>query len=158
MSIKDLSKFEEKLLSAAYDMPDDISPYAIIAKSLGCSEDDVIEGLKALIERGIIRRFGAILKHSEAGLRANALLVAKVEEKDLLRVAELFIKSKNVTHCYQRRTSNLWQYNFYAMIHARTKEELENIANSLVKEAQISDFKLLFSLKEYKKTGWKWGM
>lgn len=154
--MKNLSEFEKRLLEAVYDLPDDISPYALLAKRLGCKEEDVIEGLKKLIERGIIRRFGAVLKHTEAGLKANALFVAKVRDDELPRVAEPFVKSKNVTHCYQRSTNDEWQYNFYAMIHAGTRVELEKIASSLAKDARISDFKLLFSVKEFKKTGWRW--
>lgn len=154
--MKSLSELESRLLAAVYDLPEDIDPYSVVAERLGCTKEDVIEGLKKLVERGVIRRFGAILRHTKAGLKSNALFIAKVKNDELTSVAKPFVKSKNVTHCYQRSTNEAWRYNFYAMIHAGTKQELESVAGSLAKDARISDYKLLFSAKEFKKTGWRW--
>lgn len=154
--MKNLSEFENRLLATVYDLPEDIDPYSVVAKRLGCAKEDVIEGLKKLVERGVIRRFGAILRHTKAGLKSNALFVAKVKNDELTSAAKPFVESKNVTHCYQRKTSEAWQYNFYAMIHAGTKAELESVASALAKDARIFDYKLLFSVKEFKKTGWRW--
>jgi len=154
--MRKLNEIESRLLSEVYDLPTDIAPYSAIAKKLGYTEGELIASLRNLIGRGIVRRFGAILKHTKAGLKANALFVAKVEDSTLDRVVRPFVDSRNVTHCYLRTSSDIWPYNFYAMIHASTKSELKASARHLAKEAKISDYKLLFSVKEFKKTGWRW--
>ena len=46
-------------------------PYAEMGAELGLSEDDVIARLRHLVDSGIIRRFGLIVRHHELGYRSG---------------------------------------------------------------------------------------
>jgi len=151
-----LTEFDGALLDALFDLPETIDPYETVAQSLGCAVDDVIDGARSLLERKVIRRFGAVVRHTKAGLKANAMLVASVDEGVAERAASPFVESEHVSHCYLRKASREWPYNFYAMIHARTTDELDELAESLAAAAGIAEYRLLYSVKEYKKTGWRW--
>jgi DNA-binding Lrp family transcriptional regulator len=61
-----------------------------------------------------------------------------------------------VTHCYTRVPHPDWNYNFYIMLHAPTREECRHIADKLAKEAGISDYIMLFSVREWKKTSMRY--
>ena len=56
-----------------------------------------------------------------------------------------------VSHCYERKTNPLWQYNLFAMIHSHTREACQEIASKVSRETSLTDYVLLFSTKEFKK-------
>ena len=45
------------------DLPDTLTPYADIARTVGCTEEEVLDLLSRLKQSGAIRRFGASIKH-----------------------------------------------------------------------------------------------
>ncbi|MFQ5645253.1 MAG: hypothetical protein ACE5FQ_16380, partial [Thiogranum sp.] len=50
-------------------------PYQAIADRLGCSERAVIDRLRSMIDAGIIKRLGVVVRHHELGYHANAMVV-----------------------------------------------------------------------------------
>jgi DNA-binding Lrp family transcriptional regulator len=56
------------------DIPLDVRPFAVLAEKLSMEEEELIDRVKSLQKRGIIRRFGATLRHQEAGFSANAMV------------------------------------------------------------------------------------
>ena len=56
------------------DLPDSLTPYADIAREVGTSEEAVLELLRSLKEEGVIRRFGASIKHQRTGWNVNAMV------------------------------------------------------------------------------------
>ena len=60
--------------------------------------------------------------------------------------------SRWVTHCYERPTFPDWDYSHFSMIHATTSEQCEEIARDLSEATGITDYMLLYSTREYKKT------
>ena len=48
--------------------------------AIGITEEQLLATLRSLSERGIIRRFGATLRHQRTGYTANAMAAWKVEE------------------------------------------------------------------------------
>jgi DNA-binding Lrp family transcriptional regulator len=58
---------------------------------------------------------------------------------------------KEVSHCYKRPTYEDWPYNLFSMVHARSKESCIKIAEEIAKDIKIDDYKILFSLREFKK-------
>ncbi|MBI4233137.1 MAG: Lrp/AsnC family transcriptional regulator, partial [Chloroflexi bacterium] len=67
-------------------------------------------------------------------------------------VGAVLASSPWVTHCYQRPTFSDWPYSHFAMIHATTRQGCEEVARELSTRVDISDYLLLFSTREYKKT------
>jgi DNA-binding Lrp family transcriptional regulator len=134
------------------DIPLDERPFAVLAEKLGVEEDEVIERVKSLKRRGIIRRFGATLRHQEAGFSANAMVAWLVPEGNIEEVGRAMAALREVTHCYQRKPCEGWRYNLYTMVHGDSEEECYRIAEKMSAETGISDYVLLFSEKEFKKT------
>ena len=134
------------------DLPLDLKPFAVIADKIGITEDECVERIRSLKERGIIRRFGATLRHQEAGFSSNAMIAWLVPDDRVEEVGRTMAGFREVTHCYQRRPEKDWKYNLYTMIHGDTKGECNRIAQRMSQQARIDDYALLFSEKEFKKT------
>jgi DNA-binding Lrp family transcriptional regulator len=134
------------------DLPPDLRPFGVLAKRLGISEGEFVRRVKSLKRKGIIRRFGATLRHQEAGFSANAMVAWIVPEEKIEEVGKLMAKFREVTHCYQRRVQNDWKYNLYTMVHGDSEEQCYQIAKRMSAETGITDYILLFSEKEFKKT------
>ena len=138
------------------DIPLEPRPFATLASRIGIKEEEFILRLKRLKERGIIRRFGATLRHQIAGFSANAMVAWHVPEDRIDEIGRILASFKEVTHCYQRVPQKDWHYNLYIMIHADTRERCYEIAKKMSKIIGIDDYELLFSEKEYKKTSMKY--
>jgi len=128
-------------------------PFKKIAHELGISEEETIRRIGSLIDRGIIRRFGASIGHRALGIVANAMCVWNVPDKRTEEVGAIMAGFGEVSHCYERARYPDWDYNLYTMVHASTREECERIAHEISRATGISDYMLLFSEKEFKKTG-----
>lgn len=126
-------------------------PYMEIGQKLGLSEDRVIEIVKILIERGIIRRLGATLRHNLTGYEGNAMVAWKVPEDRLDEVGSHLAEQPFVSHCYVRETYPDWPYNLYTMCHAKTKEELNQLITEIAEKLQIEDYQVLYTIKEIRR-------
>jgi DNA-binding Lrp family transcriptional regulator len=134
------------------DLPLDPRPFAVLAETIGISEEEFVNRVKSLKRRKVIRRFGATLKHQEAGVNANAMVAWKVPEGRIDEAGKTMARFREVTHCYQRRTDKDWVYNLYTMIHGDNKGECERIARKMSEATGIGEYALLFSEREFKKT------
>jgi DNA-binding Lrp family transcriptional regulator len=63
---------------------------------------------------------------------------------------------REVTHCYQRQSCKDWKYNLYTMIHGDSEEQCHRIAEKMSAETGMTDYVLLFSEKEFKKTSMRY--
>ncbi|NLC06738.1 MAG: Lrp/AsnC family transcriptional regulator [Syntrophomonadaceae bacterium] len=134
------------------DIPLVARPFLEIANQLGISEADLLQKISEMHNQGVIRRFGAILRHRQAGITANAMVVWRVPAEDIERVGTIMAQSPAVTHCYERPTGPDWPYNLYTMIHGRSTEECEEVVQKLAQLTNIKECQLLYGIKEYKKT------
>ncbi|MCL4501986.1 MAG: Lrp/AsnC family transcriptional regulator, partial [Deltaproteobacteria bacterium] len=134
------------------DLEVEPQPFKELADLLGLEEEVVLAAIRSLMEKGYIRRFGATLRHQKSGFEANALVAWKVPEADLKRAGQELAAQRVVSHCYSRRPAPAWPYNLYTMIHGRTKDECLKTAARMAKETGLSDYQVLFSESELKKT------
>ncbi len=126
-------------------------PFEELAKIAGCAEREALDIVESFIKDGTIRKFGGFINHYAAGFAANGMVVWNVPESRLEEIGNRFSRYKNVSHCYARPTSEKWPYRLYTMIHCRTRQEVEDAAQGMAKKEGIADYKILFSIKEYKK-------
>ncbi len=131
-------------------------PYAHIAAQLGVPEAMVIQRLQGLLDKGVIRRIGAVPNHYAIGYAANGMSVWDVDDAHIDRLGELVGALSAVTHCYRRpRHLPDWPYNLFAMLHGSSREEVlaeaESIATLLGAHCRARD--ILFSTRILKKTG-----
>lgn len=138
------------------DFPLDPRPFAVMAEKIGISEAEFVERVRSLKKRGVIRRFGATLRHQEAGFSSNAMIAWVVPEREVDKAGETMAQFREVTHCYQRRPQKDWKYNLYTMIHGDNENECFKIAQRISHETGIEEYLLLFSEKEFKKTSMKY--
>ena len=127
-------------------------PFDGMAKRLGISAQELFNVAAEFQERGIMRRYSAVLHHRRAGFRSNAMAVWKVPEERSEEVGLLMATHSAVTHCYQRPTFPDWPYTHFSMIHATSKEGCDDVVGEIAGLTGINDYQVLFSTREYKKT------
>lgn len=139
-------------------------PYAAIAEQLGIAEAEVRARLAAMLERGLVRRIGAVPNHYAIGYVANGMSVWDIDDAVVDAVGERVGALAGVTHCYRRpRRLPDWPYNLFAMVHGRSREavlaEVEAIAAMLAAEfpGACRRREVLFSTAILKKTGLRLG-
>ena len=148
-----LTDSEKKILALLQDdIPIDPNPYAILAGHIGISETEFLEALQHLCDRGIIRRFGATLRHQKSGFSANAMGAWIVPEEKVDEIGAIMAQFGEVTHCYRRNPTPEFPYNMYTMIHGASEDHCRKTARQLSEKTGIGTYTLLFSRKELKKT------
>jgi siroheme decarboxylase len=131
-------------------------PYAAVAARVGLGEDDVIRRLGRLIEGGIVKRFGAIVRHRELGYHANAMTVWDVPDGEVAEVGRRVAAYPFVTLCYQRpRRRPEWPYNLFCMIHGKDRAAVQGQIAILNWEAGLARYRqaMLFSRRRFKQRG-----
>lgn len=127
-------------------------PFFPLAERLGVSQRKVLGLARRLKREGTIRRFGATLRHRNSGFEANAMAVWQVPSGRVEEVGRTIAAFREVTHCYQRPSQADWPYNLYTMIHGPTEEHCRQVAQKISEAVQVEHYRLLFSLRELKKT------
>lgn len=149
----ELTSFEiDVIRELQEDLPVESSPFEAMASRLGLTVERILELAEEFQDRGFMRRFSAVLYHRKAGFGANAMVVWKVPEERAIEVGMAMAKSPWVTHCYQRPTFPDWPYTHFSMIHAKEKSDCERVAEELSTLVEVTDYQLLYSTREYKKT------
>ncbi len=110
---------------------------------------DVAE-IRGDLDQKIMRRFGAVLRHQQAGFDANAMVCLAVADTE--RAGALLAENSHVSHCYERSPFEGFPYNVYAMFHGQSEAELEQSICSALSALNGPDHAVLTSLKELKKT------
>ncbi|HEX2392319.1 MAG TPA: Lrp/AsnC family transcriptional regulator [Solirubrobacterales bacterium] len=128
-------------------------PYDEAARRLGISTEELLERLRGMVDRKLLRRVAAILFHRRAGFSANGMGVWKVPEDRVLEVGSRMASFRGISHCYQRPTYEDWPYSVFTMAHGRSKEECDAILDSIAEECGMGpdDRATLYSSTEYKK-------
>jgi siroheme decarboxylase len=129
------------------------SPFRHLAADLGITEQEVVDRLKNLQKAGKIRRFAASIGHRAIGITANAMCVWNVPDEQIEGVGAKMAEFPEVTHCYERPRYPDWPYNLFTMVHSYTPEDCEKVAMRISDATGIKDYTLIFSEREFKKTG-----
>ena len=165
---------------ACNDIPHTLTPF----KDWDVSCDELREDLA--LRR--MRRFGAILRHQEAGFAFNAMVCFRLDERRDIRHSGLrpvvdvipFGETKDersvilseqseskdpagailaqkpfISHCYERPAFEGFPYTLYAMMHAQSAEELDRNIKEAAESIGNPDYVVLHSVRELKKTSFK---
>jgi DNA-binding Lrp family transcriptional regulator len=133
------------------DLPVVGEPYAPAADQLGIPQDKLLEHLRGMQERKLLRRVAAILFHRRAGFSANGMGVWKVPDDRVLELGMRMSAFRGISHCYQRPTYEDWPYSVFTMAHGRSKEECDAILDSIAADTGIAERATLYSSTEFKK-------
>ncbi|WND74718.1 hypothetical protein RJ527_11770 [Thalassospiraceae bacterium LMO-SO8] len=152
---------DRELLSAIEGgLPLVAAPYAEVGQRIGLSEQEVIDRFAGLIDTGVVKRLGLVVRHHELGYTANAMVVWDVPDH---RVAELGRRAATrdfVTLCYRRpRRLPEWPFNLFCMIHGKNRAEVRGQIARLNHETELGAFPntVLFSRRRFKQCGARYG-
>jgi DNA-binding Lrp family transcriptional regulator len=134
------------------DLPVIPEPFVPLARQAGWEEKEFLKRIRLFLRRGIIRRFGAILRHQIAGYRGNAMVVWKVPEDRITKVGPIMASFPAVSHCYLRPAVPEWPFNLYTMIHGRTHRDCRMAAREISRQTGLAAYRFLFSKRELKKS------
>jgi DNA-binding Lrp family transcriptional regulator len=128
-------------------------PYDAAAGELGISTEELLDRLRTMVDRKILRRVAAILYHRRAGFSANGMGVWKVPEDQIMEVGGRMASFRGISHCYERPTYEDWPYSVFTMAHGRSKEECDAVLDAIAEECGMGhdDRATLYSSTEYKK-------
>jgi siroheme decarboxylase len=127
-------------------------PFQGASERLAITEEKLIQEAERLIAEGRMRRYAAVLKHQAAGFVANGMAVWKVPAERADEVGRQMGSFQAVSHCYKRPTGPAWPYSHFTMIHGRNEGEVEAVAKAISEETGITEYQILYSTREFKKT------
>lgn len=133
------------------DIPLIFKPFTEIANICGLTRDDLMTWIKELSQKGVIRRFGAVLRHQKAGYRKNALVIWSLPPDAIENAGCIFAKLPFVSHCYERKPAFQNKYNLFTMVHGKDKT-ISSLVDPMSRLIHSNDFLILESLHEYHKT------
>lgn len=133
------------------DLPLLPCPYAFLAKQIGISETEYLIRLGQLKTNGVLRRVATVLRHRETGYKVNAMLVWKQNEPTADLVGAKLAELPWITHLYLRAGDEIWPYNMYAMVHARSEDEMSRLTSEIRALTGNPDIRVVKSVHEYKK-------
>ncbi len=152
-----LDDFDRALIAATQGgLPLVPRPYDAVGERLGVSGKQVRERLAQMLETGLIRRIGAVPNHYRLGFTANGMSVWDVDDALVDQLGERIGQLPGVSHCYRRpRRLPSWPYNLFAMLHGRTRAEVEQQAVQLreLLGTACRGHDILYSTAILKKTG-----
>jgi DNA-binding Lrp family transcriptional regulator len=146
---------EQKRLIAALQPGLEIMPrpFRQLGETILMPEEEVLARITAMIDEGMIKRFGIVVRHHELGYRSNAMVVFDLDDDAVDGIGARLAAEPGVTLCYRRRRSlPEWNYNLYCMVHGRSREEAQPVIDRLAglagKQATV-----LFSTRRFKQCG-----
>ena len=83
-------------------LPLSVTPFADVGRQVGMSEAMVIQRLERLLQQGVIKRLGVVVRHHELGYRANAMTVWNIPDKNVTDLGICIGRFEFVTLCYRR--------------------------------------------------------
>jgi len=127
---------------ASTDIPHTLTPF----KDWGVA----IEELREDLTQKRMRRFGAILRHQQAGFAHNAMVCFGLDER-----GAILAKNPHVSHCYERPAFEGFPYTLYAMMHAQSAGDLDRYVKEAAASIGNPDYVVLHSERELKKTSFE---
>ena len=138
-----MNELDKQLLNEfQHDFPLSPTPYAVIAEKLGVTEDQVIVGLRALIDNGTVSRIGPVFRPNQIG--ASTLAAMDVPAARLQEVAELVNAFPEVNHNYEREH----RFNLWFVVTTASRERLQAILTEIEQRTNIPALSLPM-LEEY---------
>ena len=131
-------------------------PFAAAGAQAGMSEAEALAALQNLLDCGVIKRMGVVVRHHELGYRANAMVVWDIPDEDVGSVGPCLGGIEYVTLCYRRpRRLPGWRYNLFCMIHGHDRAEVLARVEAMRQGCGLQHVasEVLFSTRRFKQCG-----
>jgi DNA-binding Lrp family transcriptional regulator len=132
------------------DIPLTGRPFHRIAETAGLTEGEILSLAGGLRERGIIRKFAAIVRHQKVGYTHNVMVLWAVSPAHTETAGKALSFFAEVTHCYERTPPFAGRYNLFTMVHFQDEAD-EVLLREMAAAAGVADFRVLRSMEEFKK-------
>ncbi len=147
-----LSEQQKQFIRLIQDgLPPEREPFATIAERLAWPVAHVVEQVREWLDAGVIRRFGAVVRHRELGYRANGMAVFCSPPETIDAAGQTLAADPAVSHCYRRPALPDFPYTLFAMTHGRSEDAVLGTVAHLADAAGLTDYDVLFSVREFKK-------
>ncbi len=137
-------------------LPKDVSrlkpvshPYLEIARKYGLSEEELLELVKKMLEKGILRNPGASVDGDKVGFKYNVMTVMRVDDTDY---ACKYLREEvwEASHVVERTTPPQWPYPIYFVLHAVRKDLTEKVIERVVQHLKPIEYRKLYSIENLK--------
>jgi DNA-binding Lrp family transcriptional regulator len=141
-----MEKKDKRILNEIQsEFPITARPFLELGNRLGMSEDEVIESVSRLKEKGVIRRIGGNF-HSGRLNFASTLCAAKVPEEEIEHFVEVVNGFPGVTHNYLRNHD----YNIWFTFIAQDMDYIENALEKISEQTGSTEIRNLPAVKTFK--------
>ena len=141
-----LTQYDKRVLNAIQGaLPIAERPFAVLAKQLETTEEELLTDLKRLSDDGYIRRFGAFFDSNALGFHGS-LVAVKVKEDSMQEVADAINRYNGVTHNYEREG----EYNLWFTLQVQSEDERDDVLKKISALPGVLDLMNLPSEKTYK--------
>ena len=140
---------KELLKDLSYPLQITNRPFKSIAEKYNIKESELVELIKELKEKGVIKDYGATVNGDKVGIRENAMMLINSDDMES-SCYSLTKNLKEATHVVLREPDKKWDYLCYAMIHGATRKIIFEVAKKGIKIAKAKSYLLLFSLDNLK--------
>jgi DNA-binding Lrp family transcriptional regulator len=141
-----MNETDKKILNEIQsDFPIISRPYLELGKRLDLSEVEVIESVRRLKEKGVIRRIGGNFHSSRLNF-ASTLCAARVPEEKIEHFVKVVNSFPGVTHNYLRNHD----YNIWFTFIARDMDYIEDALKKISEETGATEIRNLPAVKTFK--------
>ena len=100
-------------------------PFRVVGEALDVGEDEALARVKALRERGIVRRFGAVLNPPVIG--SSTLAAVRAPEDRFAEIADVINSYRQVNHNYRRDH----EWNMWFVVTAGSRDTRDRILSAI---------------------------
>ncbi len=126
-------------------------PFDELAAGAGMDVEELLRLGSAFLSAGLMRRYGAALRHRLVGAESNVLVAWRVPPDRADVFGARLARFEGVSHCFLRQGPDDWPYNLYTMVHgANGREVAETVAAMAVAVGGCAHLTLP-TAREYKK-------
>jgi DNA-binding Lrp family transcriptional regulator len=119
------------------------APYRQVAAQLGLTEQDLITRLKALLDNGVLTRFGPLYNAEQMG-GALTLAAVKAPVERYNEITEIINAFPEVAHNYARSH----ELNMWFVIATETPEQIQQTINAIERATGLTVYNMP-KIKEY---------
>jgi len=144
-----LSDIEAKIVRMVHSLPLRIKPYSFIAKSLGVSEENILEIVKRLLGKGVLADPGLILNARMLGFNVNAMIIVFNDAKNVCECVASGIEE--ATHVVLRKLIpeyHGWSTACYFVVHSCSESTLVNVVDKACRLCSAKELEVLTSVRE----------
>ncbi len=111
------------------------------------TEGELVDLIGELIKKGVVRDFSGVLKERKIGFSENGMVVMKTDNPE--KLALKLVKIPQITHLVEREVPEEWEFPVYFMMHATSRDPIEDVARGLEKYG-AEEVRVLYSRADLK--------